>query len=82
MLFAIKNREDLEILLELASIKNQIEEFQVQDNLAKQKLHENIEKVYVPVTDSITNTSENLTKTITETSIKNNNAIKNLNEKF
>ena len=38
-------------------------------------------KVFEPVTDTIKNTSENLTNTITETSIKNNEAIDNFNEK-
>ena len=38
--------------------------------------------VFEPVTKSIENTSENLTKTITESTIKNNKAIENLNNKL
>ena len=34
------------------------------------------------MTDTIKNTSENITKTLTENSINNNKAIENLNEKF
>ena len=39
-------------------------------------------KVFDPVTKSLENTSENLTKAITENSINNNKAIENLNEKI
>ena len=34
------------------------------------------------MTDAIKNTSENITKTITENTINNNKAIENLNEKI
>ena len=40
MLFPIKNRQKLENLEELASLKNQIEDFRLQDKLVKQKFHE------------------------------------------
>ena len=39
-------------------------------------------KVFEPVTKSLENTSEDITKTITESSIKNNQAIENLNNKL
>ena len=38
-----------------------------------------MKKVFEPVNKSFENTSENLTKAITETSIKNNLAIENIN---
>ena len=40
MLFAIKNREDLEDLEEMASLKYQVQEFRLQDKLGKQNYHE------------------------------------------
>ena len=40
-----------------------------------------MKKVFEPVTKSLENISENLTKAITESSIKNNLAIENINEK-
>ena len=40
------------------------------------------EKVFEPVTKSIKDVSEEVTKTITESSIKNNQAIENLNNKL
>ena len=41
-----------------------------------------MKKVFEPVTKSLENTSENLSKTITETSLKNNQAIENINNKL
>ena len=79
MLYAIKNREDLENLEKLASLENQVKVIKLQDKLGKQNFRENIKKVFEPVTKSLENTSENLTKAITETSIKNNLAIENIN---
>ena len=79
MLYAIKNREDLENLEELASLENQVKVVKLQDKLGKQNFHEDMKKVFEPVTKSLENTSENLTKAITETSIKNKQAIENIN---
>ena len=79
MLFSIKDREDLENLNELVSLQNQVKVVKLQDKLGKQNFHEDMKKVFEPVTESLENTSQNLTKTITETSIKNNLAIENTN---
>ena len=79
MLYAIKDREDLEKLNELASLESQVKVVKMQDKLGKQNFHEDMKKVFEPVTKSLENTSENLTKAITETSIKNNLAIENIN---
>ena len=80
MLFSIKNREDFEILEELASLRNQVEELHLQEKLGKRNFHENVNKLLEPLIDTIKNISENLTKTITETYINNNKAIENSNE--
>ena len=79
MLYSIKDREDLENLEELASLENQVKVVKLQDKLGKQNFHEDMKKVFEPVTKSLENTSENLTKAITETSTKNNLAIENIN---
>ena len=79
MLYSIKDREDLENLNELVSLQSQVKAVRLQDKLGKQNFHENMEKVFEPITKSLKNTSENLTKAITESSIKNNQAIENLN---
>ena len=41
-----------------------------------------MKKEFEPVTKSLENTSQDITKTITEVSIKNNQSIENLNNKF
>ena len=79
MLFPIKDREDLENLEELASLENQVKVVKLQDKLGKQNFHEDLKEVFEPVTKSLEKTSENITKTITENSIKNNRAIENMN---
>ena len=80
MLYSINDREDLEKLEELVSLQNQVKVVKLQDKLGEQNFHEDIKKVFEPVTKSLENTSENLTKAITETSIKNNQAIENIND--
>ena len=79
MLYSIKNREDLENLNKLVSLQDQVKVVKLQDKLGEQNFHEDMKKVFEPVTKSLKNTSENLTEAITETSIKNNQAIENIN---
>ena len=81
MLYSTKDREDLQNLNELVSLQNQVKAVRLQDKLGKQNFHEDM-KVFEPVTKSLENTSQDITKTITETSIKNNQAIENLNNKL
>ena len=80
-MFPIKNSEYLGNLNELVSLQDQVKAVRLQDKLGKQNFHEDMKKVFEPMTDAIKNTYENITKTVTESSIKNNKAIENLNEK-
>ena len=82
MLYSIKDREDLENLNELASLQDQVKAVRLQDKLGKQNFHEDMKKVFQPVAKSLENTSQDVTKTITESSMKNNQAIENLNNKL
>ena len=82
MMFPIKDREDLEKLNELVSLQEQVKVVRLQDKLGKQNFHEDLKKVFEPGTKSLEKTSENITKSSTETSIINNKAIENLNEKI
>ena len=82
MLYSIKDREDLENLEELVSLESQLKTVRLQDKLGKQNFHENMKKVFEPLNKSLENTSKDITKTITETSIKNNQAIEKLNNKL
>ena len=81
-MFPIKNREDLEKLNEAVSLQNQVKVAKLQDKLGEQNFHEDMTKVFEPLTNTLKKTSENLTKTITENSINNNKAIENSNEKY
>ena len=82
MMFAINNREDLVKLEDLASLQDQVKVVRLQDKLGKQNFHEDMKKVFEPVTKSLENTCENLTKAITESSKENNLALENLNDKL
>ena len=77
-----KNREDLEKLEDLVLLQNQVKVVKLQDKLGEQNFHEDMKKIFEPVTKSLKNTSENITKTLIETFNKNNKALENLNEKF
>ena len=57
MLFALNNREDLENLNELASVQDQVKAVRLQDKLGKQNFHEDMKKVFEPMTDAIKSTS-------------------------
>ena len=80
ILFSNKDREDLQNLNELASLQDQVEAVVLQDKFGKQNFHEDMKKVIESLTNTIKNTSEKITKTITESSIYNNKEIENLNE--
>ena len=54
----------------------------LQDELGKQIFHEEMKKVFQPVTKSLEKTSQDVTKTITESSITNNKAIEILSNKL
>ena len=82
MLYPINNREDLQKVDEAVSLQNQVNEVRLQDKLGDQNYQEDAKKLFKPMTDAIKNTSESITKTLTENSIKNNKAKENLNEKI
>ena len=82
MLYSIKDRECLENLNQLASLQDQVKAVRLQDKLGKQNFHEDMKKSFEPITKSLENTSQNITKTLTETSLRNNQALENLNNKL
>ena len=82
MLYAIKNNDNLENLNELVSLENQVNVVRLQDKIGKQNFHEDMKKVFDPVTKSLENTSQDITKTTTENSVKNNQALEKLNNKL
>ena len=62
MLISIKNRDDLGKGEELISLQNQVKEVRIQDKSVKQSFHEDMKKIYEPLTDTCKNTSEDITK--------------------
>ena len=64
------------------SLQDQVKAVRLQDKLGKQNFNEDMKKVFEPVTKSLESTSPDITKTITETPPKNNQAIENLNNKL
>ena len=78
MMFPIRNGEDLRNLNEAVSFQNQVKVVRLQDKIGE---HEDLREVFEPITKSLENTSDKITKTITEHSVNNNKAIENLNEK-
>ena len=66
----------------MISLQDQVKTVRLQDKLGKQNFHEDLKKVFEPVTKSLENTSQDITKVITENSIKNNQAIENLDNKL
>ena len=66
----------------MVSLQEQVKVVRLQDKLGKQNFHEDWKDVFEPVTKSLEKTSGNITKAITESSIKNNEAIGNLNNKY
>ena len=82
MLYSIKDREDSKKLEDLVSLQNQVKVVKLQDKLGEQNIHEDKKKVFEPVSKSLENTSKKLTNAITDSSIKNNQAIENINNKL
>ena len=82
MLFAINNRENLENLNELFSLQDQVKAERLQDKFGKQNFHEDMKKVFEPVTKTIKDVSEDVTKTMMITAKKINQSLENLNNKF
>ena len=82
MFYSIKDREKLEKFEELVSLENQVKVVRLQNKLGKQNFHEVMKIVIEPVTNSLENSSQDITKTIMETSTISNKALENLNNKL
>ena len=82
MLYSIKDRDGLEKINDLVSLEDQVQVLRLQDKLGKQNFHDNMKKVFKPVTKTPANTSQDKRKAITKTSIKNNQALESLNSKL
>ena len=66
----------------LTSLQNQVEKLRLQYELSEQNFHEDKEKLDEELKCIIKVTSREITRTTMETSIENNIALTNLNDKF
>ena len=82
MSYATKIKDDSTDLEELDDLQPIVRQFGLVEKLGKQGYQYVIKELFEPVTDTIKNTSEDITKTLTETSIKHNKALENLTEKI
>ena len=82
MLCSIKDREELEKLNKLVSLQNQVQEVRLQDKLGKQNYQYESKELIKPVNKSIQDSSKDIKRAITESSVKNNEALEILNNKL
>ena len=75
MVCSVENRDDLGKLNELGSLQSQVKALRSLDKLGEQNFHEDLVKVFEPVTNSNENFSEVIAKTIVVTSQEKNKAI-------
>ena len=80
-MYSINNREELEDSNELVSLQSQVKAVRLQDELGKQNFHEDMKKIIEPITRSLEKTTQYKTKTITDSSTKDNKALSDLNKK-
>ena len=66
---------------ELVSLEHQVKALGLQDELGEQIYHHDRNELLQQMTDAIKITSQDITKTITETSFKNNKVYKKVKEK-
>ena len=81
-MYSIKNRDEFENLNKLISLHDQVKALGLQERLDKQSFHDDMRRVFEPVTKSVDDVSQDVTKTITEISFENNKALKNLNNEL
>ena len=74
-MYSIKNRVDLENKNELVILGSQVKALSLLDKIVKQNFHEDIKKVFEPVTKCNKDVSEEVTKCTMLTSQENNKTI-------
>ena len=82
MQFSINIIEVLGDLNDLVTLQDQVKAVRLQDKLEEQNYHRKSGKLFEPVTKSLEKTSQDVTKTISESSILNSKTIENLENKL
>ena len=78
-MYSIKKTNVSRNINEIISLQSQVKASRIQDKLSN---HEDMKQFFEAVTDMVKNLSEDVTKTIMETSIENNKALSNSNQKL
>ena len=81
MLYSHEIKDDLQKLNESSLLESQVKAVRLQNKLGEENFHEDLKKVFEPVANSIKDVSDEVLKTMTEHSNKNNKPIENLKEK-
>ena len=81
-MYPAKNIESSQKINEFISLKNQVNEVRLQDRLGDQNFHENMNNVFGPVNKSTEDIFEDVTRSMTQNSTKNNRASEILNNKL
>ena len=77
-----KNKDELEILEELENLQSKEKQVRLVENLGKQGYHHDIKRLFEPVLNSIKEASEDVTRTMIESSKESIKAITTLNNKL
>ena len=70
MLYSIKKERRFRNLKLVSRLQSQVKAIRLQDKVRKQNFHQDMKKVLEPVTESIENVSEDVTKIVAENSKK------------
>ena len=73
MTYAIRIKDELKVFEELDDLQSKVRQVRLVEKVGKQGFLYDTKQLFEPLTDTIKNTSEDKTKTITETSKKTTN---------
>ena len=81
MIYSIKNKDEIKDLEELEELQSKIKQVGLVEKLGKQGYHYDIKKFFEPITNTIKDVSEDVTRTMIESSKENNKTLTTLNNK-
>ena len=80
-IYAIKNKEDIKDLEVLDNLQSKVEQVRLVEKLGKQGYHYDIKELFEPITNTIIDVSEDLTRTMIERSKENYKLLKIMNDR-
>ena len=79
MNFSIRKKDEIKHLDELDDLQSKVKQVRIVEKLGKQGYHYDIKELFEPITDTIKDISEDVTRTMIESSKENNKALTSLN---